>query len=174
MYAYVDESGDTGRSSKSSKNFILSAVIVKDENVLSRMARKIFKSKVLNKRKSNQLHATQDTESVHKITLKSLRSIDYEVLYINNKDYLGSLEILIKNLASKQVSIIYLAMRDGSKKTINSIDKIAHKYKVEVIKTTTQKEKGLQIADFVSWSLFRYLEFGDDLYYLKLDTKEIK
>ncbi len=174
MYAYIDESGDTGLSKKSSKNFILSAVLVKDENILARIARKVFKLKVLNKRKSNQLHAKQDTDGTRKAILKMLNTVDYEAYYVNDKNYLKALEILIGFLASQKVNTIYLAMRDSSKKTINAIDQIAKNLNVEVIKTVTQKEKGLQIADFVSWSIFRYVEFGDDLYYLRLKTREIK
>ena len=44
-YAYIDESGDTGYRNKSSKYFILTAVVVDDPFILKRIARDIHKFK---------------------------------------------------------------------------------------------------------------------------------
>ena len=64
MIAYIDESGDTGNSRKSTVNFILTAICVNDDNILPHIAKKVFSKKVINKNKSNQLHASKDNEKI--------------------------------------------------------------------------------------------------------------
>lgn len=45
MYIYIDESGDTGYTKKSTRYFILTAVIVDDSFVLRRTAKNVHKGK---------------------------------------------------------------------------------------------------------------------------------
>jgi len=53
-YIYIDESGDTGYTKKSTRYFILTGVIVEDCFVLSRIAKEIYKHKN-NKGKSKNM-----------------------------------------------------------------------------------------------------------------------
>ncbi len=170
--AYSDESGDTGLSKKSSRNFVLAAIISRDENILTRMAKKIFKTKVLYKNKVNQLHANKDTDKVHKAIIKSIISEDLIVVFIRNKDYIKSIEELCIKLKKHKVSKLYLSTRDTRKNTIRRINEIGVKFSLEIILTTPTKEKGLQIADFVVWAIFKYVEFNDDQYYRQLRIEE--
>jgi hypothetical protein len=167
MYAYIDESGDTGRTKKSTKTFIVAAVIVLNEICLPRIARKIFKNKKRNN-SSNMLHAHKDTESTHKSILKELSKIKYSFTYTKEKNYLDSLEILFERLSKINVEKVYLAKRDSRKVTLNNIDNLAKKYNLEVVKTSPEVEKGIQITDFISWCVFRKEEFRDDLYFNKI------
>ena len=171
-YAYIDESGDTGKTKKSTKNFILCCVLVEDKKHLDRLARKVFKTKLKKKKDVNMLHAHRDTESVHKSILKNLKNINYRVVYIEDKDYLNGLFSLMQHISIYNVSEIFLAKRDSRKKTLEKIDTFSKKLNIKVIKTSPQNEKGLQIADFISWSIFRYEEFSDSIYFNSLENIE--
>lgn len=171
MYAYIDESGDLGKSNKSSKNFILTAIIVQNEDLLPRISRKIFTRKVIYKNKVNQLHANKDTNIVRKAMIKEINKIDYEIVYRNNKNYMIALQHICNLLKTKNVNIIYLAMRDSRKDTMTKIDNIGKNLGIKIIQSNPIKEKGLQVADFVSWSIYKYIEYGDDEYYRKLNIE---
>ena len=172
-YAYIDESGDTGKSKKSSTNFILAAILINNENTLPHIARKVFRSKIKHKDKVNMLHANANSETVHRSILKRLNNIDYTLLFTNNKDYLVSLDLMLCDLNKNGVIKVYLATRDGRNKVVSAINELGLKYNIEIIQSSPSREKGLQIADFVSWSIFRYLECDDDLYFSKIKKREI-
>lgn len=172
-YGYIDESGDTGKSKKSSLNFILTAVLVNNENTLPHIARKVFRSKIKHKDRVNMLHANKNSESVHRAIIKQLKDIDYKIVINNNKDYLESLEEILQELSKLGVEKVYLATRDGRKKIVDIIDNLGIKFGIEIVQASPTKEKGLQIADFISWSVFRYLECDDDLYLSKFKEKII-
>lgn len=168
MYAYIDESGDNGRTKKSTKNFVVTAIVVDNENILSKIARKVFKRKIKNKSNSNMLHAHRDTESIHKALLKKLDNLDYFFTYTLDKNYIKSLEILFQKLYLHRVEKVYLAKKDSRKSVSMEIVSLAKKYKLSVVITSPVVEKGLQIVDFISWVIFRKEEFLDDLYFNKI------
>ncbi len=172
MIAYIDESGDTGLSKKSSKSFILTAIIVSDTISLERIARKVFRTKIKNKSKSNQLHANKDTEKVHKAIIKELDKIEYKVLVQNDKNYFKNIESLFLSLSKQGVEKIILAQRDRRKTTFAKINKISLDLSMDIDQTIPINSKGLQIADFVSWSVFRSLEYKDFSYLEKLKNIE--
>ncbi len=175
MYAYIDESGDTGQSRKSSKNFILTVIIVSDVRTLDRLSKKVFSKKVKYKDKVNQLHANKDTDSVHKYIIKNLDQISYDILYINGKDYFKSLESLLPEMKSMKVKSIFISNRFSNKSALQKINKIFYNSGLEIEQTSPTKVKGLQIADFVSWSIYKYLEHKDDTFFLKLkNIREVK
>jgi hypothetical protein len=70
------------------------------------------------------------------------------------------------------MSKVYIARRDQRKKKSLEIFDLASKYKIPIFITEPKNEKGVQIADFVSWAIFRKIEFGDDLYFSKLRNVE--
>jgi hypothetical protein len=50
----------------------------------------------------------------------------------------------------------------------------AHKTAIRVEIATPQKEKSLQVVDFVSWALFRKYEKGDEGYYNIIKSKVVE
>lgn len=97
-----------------------------------------------------------------------MENIDYETVSINNKDYFKNLEELFIILKSQKVTLTYLAVRDSRKSILKKITDLAKVYGITIKFSSPTKDKALQIADFVSWVIFRKLEYGDDLYFLKI------
>ena len=85
MYAFIDESGDTGKSKRSSHNFIITAIVVDNITQIERLAKKVYKTKVLDKHKSNQLHATKNTEKVRDAIINNLNKLEYAVFTLTTK-----------------------------------------------------------------------------------------
>ena len=62
MYAYIDESGDTGLTPKSSKFFTMTAVVVNDNLKLERDTRKYMLSLLkINKNRPKYFHAYKES-----------------------------------------------------------------------------------------------------------------
>lgn len=55
----------------------------------------------------------------------------------------------------------------------NSI-KQKHKLNIRIILKTPHEEKSLQAVDFVSWSIFRKYEYGDESYYNIIKSKIVE
>ena len=169
MYAFIDESGDTGKSKKSSKNFVIVAIVVESNVKLERLAKKVYKTKVLNKHKFNQLHAAKDTEKVRDAIINNLNKIEYSVFYTNNKDYFKSLVKVLNKIKDFDVKEVHLASRNTKDFSKKKILETALDLDIKIIISSPPNDKGLQIADFISWSIFRSLEHKDGKY-----IKEIK
>ena len=164
-YIYIDESGDTGYTKKSTKYFIITAVMVDNPFILSRIAKSVYKSKV-SKKKGSMLHAHKETDRVKKQLIRELKNIDVKcmIFYINkhdlyNKDpYLYLLNKLVKLLKDVKTHEIIIASRD----TRNNYNKnLINLFKINGFKlrlSNPNSEKSLQIADFYSFTVFSYLE----------------
>lgn len=174
MFAYIDESGDTGKSKKSSKSFITTSIVVEDELILPRLARNVFKKKVYYKDKVNQLHASKDTYKVHNAILKELEKLSYHSYFFDDKDYFRNLETHIKFLSSIGVVKIFIAIRNGNKTYIKKINDLGIIYSIQIVQTTVTANKGLQIVDFISWAIFKKLEFGDEIYFSKINSEKLQ
>ena len=84
MDIYIDESGDTGYTKKSTRYFILTAVIVDDPFVLRRIAKSVHKGK-RDKKKANILHAYSEIDSTKNKLIKNLADIDIRCFVIKIK-----------------------------------------------------------------------------------------
>lgn len=62
-YIYIDESGDIGYTKKSTRYFILTAVIVDDCLFLGRIAKSVYKLK-RDKKKRNIIHAYIESDKI--------------------------------------------------------------------------------------------------------------
>ena len=180
MYAYIDESGNSGFTKKSSKYFILTAILVEDDRVLSRVARKVYQKSQMAKLGKDQLHATDDSDKVKKFLIDHLSKVKYNVVYITVKKnkiltdcYLDSLIVLFKKLKNNGVDFIYLASKDNRKHVRDSIREICISLKMQITVTRPQNEKGLQVADFISWSLYQKYENNNNEFYEILKLKDI-
>lgn len=75
LYACIDESGDTGYTKKSSRYFIVTAVLTDDIIKLRRIAKDIHKYKI-DKRKASTLHAYKETKIVKNKFIEKLKNND--------------------------------------------------------------------------------------------------
>ncbi len=169
MYAYIDESGNSGHTKNSTKYFVVACILVSNETILPRIAKKVFKSTKLGKLGKNQLHATSDSDRVKLKIVSLLKKENYNIEYVKilkktgDKDcYIESLLKLKDKLDKHHIDIVYIANKDSRKKTI---DKIKNTFGDNTVLSKPEKEKGLQIADFVSWSIYQKYENGNSAYY---------
>ena len=78
-YIYIDESGDTGYTKKSTRYFILTAVIVGDPFVLRRIAKNVYKTKI-DKKSNGILHAYMETNKVRSKIINNIKDINIKYL----------------------------------------------------------------------------------------------
>ena len=130
-YIYIDESGDIGYTEKSSKYFILTAICVTDEVVLSRIARSVHRSK-LSKDKKEMLHAYRESDSIKNKILDKINGVEYKIVYvcndkskIKNEDlYLYSLSKMADFFLDKYTEIVLVSKRDSRKSYVEKIRKV--------------------------------------------------
>lgn len=202
MYLFLDESGDLGFKSKSSKWFIFTLVVVEDNRSLERVIKKERKNLKKKYQKSfSELHAYHCDDITRKRVLKSLAELDISVVttilnkekvYIdfqNQKNYLYnySANILLERLINKNIirddDILDLVVdKKDTKKNLknNFINYITEgmdsrrngNFKMQLSKS--HEEKGLQAVDFLSWAIFRKYEKGDYEFYEIIKDKIIE
>jgi len=174
-YIYIDESGDTGYTKKSTRYFILTGVIVEDCFVLSRIAKEIYKHKN-NKGKSNMLHAHGEENKIKYKLIKRLREfnikcivfvLDKKTLFVKDS-YIHVLEKLAIQCKQESIVNVVLARMDTRNKYNKRIVDMFKFYGLNLILSTPTREKSLQIADFYSWCVFTNIEHGFDEYFLLL------
>ena len=172
MHAYIDESGDVGYTKKSTRYFILTAVISDDLFMLRRIAKKVYKSKV-GKKKSNILHAYRETKAiknrlVREISHRPVMCIAW-VLDKNNisvhDPYMWVIDKIVNHLKNTHIQNIILSRRDTRKNYNNQIIKKFESRGIQVFFSDPSSEKALQIADFYSWSIFSSIEYGFHEYF---------
>lgn len=176
MYIYIDESGDTGYTKKSTRYFILTAIMVDDPFVLRRIVKNVHKSKRNNK-KANTLHAHSETNRTKDKLIKILIETEIHcfISVVKKKEekvcdvYLFVLKKIANHLKSLKFKSFIIARRDTRKYYNQSIiDDIFNNYGIKIVFSDMFSEKSLQIADFYSWCVFAYLEHGNLDYFSKL------
>ena len=173
--AYIDESGNTGYTKKSTKYFIITAVIVEDAFMLRRVAKKVHNFKI-HKNKTSILHAYNEDNVVRNKLIKEVKKIDIKcIVFIidksksyKNDPYMHLLEKLVKYFKEININNIVLAKRDTRKSYNNKIKYLFIVNNLKLTLTDPSVEKSLQIADFYSWCIFSYLEYGSGEYYAHL------
>jgi hypothetical protein len=177
---YIDESGDTGYTKKSTRYFILTAVVVGDPFVLMRVVKNIYKFK-LSKKRTSILHTYNEDNVVKNKLAKEMREKDLKcIVFILDKNkifvkdpYRYLLNKIIIYFSTLKVTQITLAKRDTRKSYNKNIINLFHSSGMELQFSDPALEKSLQIADFYSWSVFSHLEYGYSVYFLKLKDQII-
>lgn len=192
-YVFIDESGDTGldfSKQKTSKHFVVTLIETKNKNSIDRLVSKIFRSvKRKKKGKDNTLHAYKESHSTKAKFLSGLAKLDIRVTYNiinkprqvitnNQHDLYLSIMLWIIAMAEKIESFenpdnpelnIYISQRETSKtlnqRLIDVVNNLNTESKINISLKTPAQEKGLQAADFVSWTIFKKFEHGNNEYY---------
>lgn len=172
-YVYIDESGDTGNTKKSSRYFIVTAIYTDDVVVLRRAVRDVCKSEKI---KSNQFHTCKESDRVKHKLLRKLCNIhircfavviDKEEIIVDDPYYYG-LEKMAEYLVKMQIDIGVIAQKDTRKSYNQKIIDMFKKLDIDVILIDSNVEKALQVADFFSWSMYVHLQMGYSEYYMKM------
>lgn len=173
-YVYIDESGDTGYTKKSSRYFIVTAICTDDVQKLRKIVVSIHRYK-RDKKRTNQLHANSETKRVKDKFVKELKKkniscvvsiIDKQMITVDDP-YLHVLEEIAKYYRAIGNHSLILARRDMRKDYNGNIINMFKAYNIQAKIMNSYEEKVLQVADFYSWSVFAYLEYGNDEFFLK-------
>ena len=169
----IDESGDLGAGEKTSNFFVLCGFFYSDENIDRKIRKFITK---INQNKSgnhiNFLHAHRDSDKVKLKLVKFLNTLDFRVVavVVNKKgkkvDYIQSLRTLLNEL---DFETVFLTPPTNNAYFVKKILSISNK----IVVTTPAHQKSLQLADFVSWAIFRKVTQGDSMYF-DLISKSVK
>lgn len=197
QYIYIDESGDLGfdfTKKGTSRYFVVAAIIVEDKDILEKIIRKTFisLSQKDRRRHSGTFHAFKEKEKTLRKILRLLKaesSIKIAFICLEKKDkdsekskyeiYNESVLRLVRNaFYDSSLEITLFSSQRETNKYINKQFKsflsrgLGKKSRVKIINPSD--EKGLQLVDIISWSIFRKYEFGDDFYYKLFEDKIIK
>lgn len=201
MYIFLDESGDLGFSKKSSKWFLITIAMSRDERCLERVVKKVWKS--LNKKHKHigELHASNEKD-VTRVRLLGLLSgcedlkimtivLNKEKVFTNlqsqkNHLYNYTANILLDRLHNKDIifseeAIDLIVDRKDTKKSLKEnlinylTDSMSKRRGGNFIVNlhASHENKSLQAVDFISWAIFRKYEYGDLAFYNLIKDKII-
>lgn len=183
------------KNKKTSQYFVITFIFTKEKNILEKMVRKVFKSFSPKERRNHSgvLHAYKETPKTRLKLLgffNENKSADIIVIYLNKEKVYTKLQnekhllynyvtnILLDRVYTKKLipldkKIIITASKRETNKFLNlnfasylkNQIKNKHKVDIEIDIAHPSAEKGLQVADMISWSIFRKYEHKDDSYY---------
>lgn len=197
----LDESGDLGFSKGSSKFFTITIIFINNKRRLEKIAKSVHKGLRKKHKRVGVLHAYNEQPVTRQRLLKQFNDTDCHVLaiilnkqkvYTQLKDEKAVLynyvtNILLDRLITKKLipidkEVILIAsqretnrfLNENFKNYLSKQIKTNHKIDLKVELATPHKEKSLQVADFVSWALYRKYETTDDSYYNLFKSKIIE
>ena len=179
MYAYIDESGDTGYTKKSTRYFILTVILIDDPFVLQRVVKDIHKFKT-KKRRSHMIHSHREDDVVKNKLVKKLVSLNrlqcksfvFDKNKIKSTDlYFYGLNILATYFYSLDISEVVIAKRDTRSSYNKKLICVFENLYIKMVFSDPTVDKSLQIADFYSWCIFLHIERNYSYYFLKLENQ---
>lgn len=193
-YLFLDESGDLGFSFDrgSSKYFVITILASREKRQLEKLAKDIHASFRGKGKRLNSLHAYRDNASVRRRLLRRVGLMDVRVFclivekrllpHAMHDDSVRIYRDAIKDILALvsvvdeytcEPIILYASERETNKR---------HRFLLEAAIAMTgvgvvlllerpEKEKALQVVDYVSWAVFRRYEYGDDEYYRLIEFR---
>ncbi|OGM15913.1 hypothetical protein A2V56_04825 [Candidatus Woesebacteria bacterium RBG_19FT_COMBO_42_9] len=188
---------------KSSKYFVVTVLTTSDKKPIEKLVKKVHSKlrKKIRKLSGGILHAYKEKPSTKKRILSGLAGIDCLIMaiYLNKSkvytklkeekhilyNYVANIlldRIMRKRFTFSRSKIFLIASKRETNKFLNENFKnylknqVSNRHKVDMaveIKTPAQ-ERSLQAVDFVSWSIFRKYEHGDETYYNLIKSKVIE
>ena len=194
-YIYIDESGDLGDNYLGSRYFVIGAIIVDNPKNLNRIikyARNNYNN-ILGR--DLEIKGNKTNRYVIKKILGKINSIDYQVLaiFLNKKNLHNGPDfykynVLYDTLASKLAEKITITspttvivdrskgkhedMRIFNERFSSSLNN-PDGYLVNIIHANSIKERGLQIADLIAWSVFQSREHENSEFIDLIKNKNI-
>lgn len=188
---------------KTSNYFVVTFLFVNNKSSIEKIVKKIFRMlfAVRKKKHSGVLHAYKEKPITRRRLLSLLNMRDVGVFYVclNKKKVYTLLKdkkhilynyvvqvlldrIFTKKLLPLKAKIYFVASKRETSVFLNKNFKnylknqvlFKHQANIEVQIKTPHEEKCLQVVDFVSWALFRKLEYREKFYYDLFKSKIIK
>lgn len=176
--------------SKTSRHFVMTFIYVKNKNTIEKIVRKIFKkfSRTERRNHSGSLHAHKESSKTNRGVLKIFCERKAGKIFILSVDkfsitarariskhflYYEFARTLLRKILSTDTMIsadqidLIASRRETNKFLNNNFKKYLQdveaerNYKIRVRIASPSSEKGLQIADVVSWAVFRKYEKND-------------
>jgi hypothetical protein len=171
-FTYIDESGDLGRSIRSSRYLVITAITTDNNRRLDKIVRKVWTSKQ-HKKDAGELHAIEATDSVRIKLLSLLDELNISITYtlIDKVKFSGNLQQAYYRAIAKQVAMHYSSQvfvvdkRDTNKKRTHILRTLGFEEIFTRVEFADSKSvRQLQAVDFVSWSIFQSIEHGNYKY----------
>jgi len=173
--------------------FIITFLVTEDKRLLEKIVKKTHSElKIKIKKKIGVLHCAKEKPVTRKKLLKRISSKNCQIMvvYLDKKKVYTKLQdekqvlynyvtnILLDRIISKKLiktkgKIELIASRretsrffnENFKNYLNQKAKKDHMVDIKIEIRTPSEEKSLQAVDFVSWTIFRKLEYKDGEYY---------
>ena len=187
---------------RTSKFFIITFLFSSKKGPIEKVVSKTHGSlKKKHKKRGGVLHCFQEKPITRQRLLKQLAKKDCSIMtvYLNKKKVYTKLQneknvlynyvtnILLDRIYTKKIipldkKVVFIASRKETNKFLNEnfrkylteTIKNNHKVDIDIEIKTPFEEKILQAVDFVSWSIFRKQEYGDESYYNIIKDKIIE
>lgn len=187
---------------KASSYFVVTCLFVLSKRPLEKIVKKIYRSLQKETHKhSGVLHCSKEKPITRQRLFKLLNEKECFIMtiYLNKRKVYTHLQdekhilynyvtnILLDRIFSKRIvstidNIMLIASKRETNKFLNEnfsgylnrqvSNMHGVKFKVEI--RTPAEEKSLQVADFVSWAIFRKYEYKDDSYYNLIKDKIVE
>jgi len=192
-YIFLDESGDLGfdfSKKKTSKYFLITFLFTKKKRILDKLVRNAFKQMPPNQRQKHTgvLHAYREKTQIKRRMLTSITEKDISIfcLVLNKQEVLAHLHdqkhilynyvvnILLKRIRVKKFLpedrkiTLYASQWETRKylqENFSAYLKQQSDFELEIKIKKPAEEKGLQVVDLCSWSIFRKYEHGKNEFY---------
>ena len=194
-FIFIDESGDLGTKSSSSRYFVIAAIKIDDSRKLERLVNKIRKISKNEIGYMNELKGFNLPNDIIKKIFKNLNKFDYDTFIVvfdkSNRYKLKDIDnnLLYDLIASELANLINInehtfifvdktKNKDNEIKNFNKMftDNLCNykNYSVSLNHVNSMNFKGLQIADLISWSIFQSVEHENDEFINLIKNKTIK
>ena len=196
-YVFLDESGDLGFSQKSSNYFVITLLVTSEKKYIENKLKK-YKTKLMRSKKYKKLHELKANNSNDKVRFDVLdiivtSNVEIYTIILNKKityDYLKSQKEKLYNYLTRLIldecdlngrSVHFIIDKRAKKKMIrDDFDKYIKqknsKVKLNISHFDSGNSHGLQLVDFISWSIFKNYESRDsrfiDFFYNKITYKK--
>lgn len=190
------------KKSRTTKYFLITFLFASEKRPIEKVVAKTHQTlKKIHKKRGGVLHCHSESPATRRKLLQLLCKKDCFIMtvYLNKKNVYTKLyeekevlynyvtNILLDRIYHKKripinEKIILFASRKETNKFLNENFKtyltnklrINHKVQIGIVIKTPHEEKALQAVDFVSWSIFRKYEYGDESYYMIIKSKIIE
>ncbi|MBI2411519.1 MAG: DUF3800 domain-containing protein [Candidatus Kerfeldbacteria bacterium] len=190
QYIFIDESGDIGPNPDTpgtSRNFLIAAVITQNKKPLEKVVRNTHQR--LRKKYRMHHHMLHAAKEEHRTRLYFYEQLTLKELCVasicidkksdrklNANTYITMTGQLITQIIqqlffnTQEKIVIVLSRREThaylNEYVIDSLKKIIlHTSEIEIHIKKPQEEKSLQVADMISWALFRKYEYQNYYFY---------
>jgi hypothetical protein len=179
---------------KTTKYFLVTFIFTTGKRSCERIIKDIFRNftPAQRKRRKGTIHCTKEDQLIRKKIFNKIRNADIKIIsiilnklkvYTQLKDekqvlYNYVTNILLDRIFSKGIisggkTINLIASKRETNKFFNQNfknylvqqTKKIHNTRLEIDIKTPYEEKGLEVADCISWAIFRKYEFNDRTYY---------